>query len=200
MSDIKTPVTSRRRNLFPLERYLRARILVVDDINLNVKLICSRLNAAGFTNLDTASDGLEAVTKTCQHRPDLVLLDLMMPNMDGFGYCEHIRADPSAFNMPIIVQTALEDSETKIRALAAGADDFLNKPLDLDEVALRVFVHLERYFMLYDLQGVQRYLQAELDEAQAKIRALGGVSNHSGSSLLETHQSLVEAFDLSGRA
>jgi len=170
MSDLMSPLP--RNSMFPASRFAEARILVVDDAPFNVKLICAKLAACGYQNLDTAVDGIDALSKTYLVKPDLVLLDLMMPNMDGFGYCEHIRSDPATGHMPIIVQTALNDRDTKLRALSMGADDFLNKPLDLDEVSLRAHVHLERHFMLQDLEEMRKCLNKELETAKNTIKQL----------------------------
>lgn len=190
MSDKILPVTG-ASTMFPAARFANARILVVDDSPFNVRLICAKLSASGYTNIDVAVDGVEALTKTYRQMPDLVLLDIMMPNLDGFGYCEQIRGDENAAHMPIIVQTALEDRDTKLRALSCGADDFLNKPLDLEEVALRVHVHLERYFMLQDLQDIKSCLKMELEQAQDTIRQLQGSDyNHK---LLGKHYEVLKA-------
>ena len=110
--------SSNTQNIFPKERFAKANILVVDDSSFNTKLICSRLSAAGYCSIETAVDGVDGLKKTYKKMPDLVLLDIMMPNLDGFGYCERIRGDANAAHMPIIVQTALDDRATKIRALS----------------------------------------------------------------------------------
>lgn len=141
---------SKLATLFPASRFANARILIVDDSPMNLKVITSRLEAAGYKNIETAADGIEGLKKTAAFRPDIVLLDIMMPNMDGFTYCEMVRADSTMDPMPIIVQTALDDKASMLRALSCGADDFLKKPLDLEEVNLRVYVHLKRYFMYQD--------------------------------------------------
>jgi DNA-binding response OmpR family regulator len=143
--------------IFPASRFANARILIIDDAPYNVKLIASRLEAAGYKNIETAQDGLDGLEKTAIFRPELVLLDIMMPNLDGFGYCERIRADKTADPIPIIVQTALGDRESMLRALTCGADDFLKKPLDMEEINLRVYVHLKRYFMLQDLEKLHTH-------------------------------------------
>ncbi len=143
-------LVAKKNSPFSPERFANARILVVDDLALNVKLISVALQAAGYSHIGSASNGLEALKETYHFQPDLVLLDLMMPVLDGFGYCEKIRSDPGARRMPIIVQTALGEREDKLRALSCGADDFINKPIDREELILRVHVHLERYFMFQD--------------------------------------------------
>lgn len=154
-------------------RFAQATILVVDDAALSLRLITSALAKKGFNKLITANDGLEALEKTYALQPDLVLLDLHMPKLDGFGYCEKVRNDPTLSRMPIIVQTALEDRETKLRSLSdAGADDFLNKPLDVDELYLRVRLHLERSFMLQDVTQMCQYLSMELEETRGLVGQL----------------------------
>jgi DNA-binding response OmpR family regulator len=146
-----------------LTRFPRARILVVDDSVFERRLISIALKKAGFTRMMTADDGADAVQKTYDFHPDLVLLDLNMPNLDGFGYCEMVRKDTALLNMPIIVQTALEDRQSRLHALSCGADDFLTKPLDMAELTLRISVHVERYFMLRDMEAMCDYLKMEID-------------------------------------
>lgn len=192
MADMILPFTG-KHGMFPAARFTQARILVVDDSPFNVRLICAKLAASGYSNIEVAVDGVDALTKTYRKMPDLVLLDIMMPNLDGFGYCDQIRSDPSAAHMPIIVQTALEDRDTKIRALSCGADDFLNKPLDLEEVALRVHVHLERYFILQDLENIRSYLKMELEQANTTIKHLEeGIVSASGRHQLERHYEVLK--------
>jgi DNA-binding response OmpR family regulator len=176
---------------FPAERFAQARILVVDDIPANVKLISGLLLAAGYRNIITAEDGLDALKQTYRSKPDLVLLDIMMPKLDGFGYCKHIRSDPVATRMPIIVQTALGEHEAKIKALSLGADDFLNKPFDTQELMLRVQLHLERFFMFRDMDELRLQLKKELEESQNIIKELGG-SPGSAHSLLNKHYEVLK--------
>jgi DNA-binding response OmpR family regulator len=142
---------------FPVERFANARILVVDDLSLNVKLIHVALEAAGYSHIASAYNGMEALEKTHHFQPDLVLLDIMMPVLNGYEYCKKIRSDPAARRMPIIVQTALGEREDKLHALSCGADDFINKPIDREELILRVHVHLERYFMFKDTDDMRDY-------------------------------------------
>jgi len=139
-------------------RFAHACILVVDDSVFERRLITAALKKAGFNKIEAAIDGVEALKKTYDLRPDLVLLDLCMPNLDGFGYCEKVRGDKNLLRMPIIVQTALEDRNSRLRALSCGANDFLLKPLDMDEVALRIGLHIENYFMLHQLKALRDYL------------------------------------------
>ena len=177
---------------FPASRFKSSKILVVDDADFNLKVICAKLNASGYTNVETAHDGYAAIEATHRMKPDLVLLDLMMPGLDGFGYMENIRADKNVVHMPIIVQTALKERETKIRALSCGADDFLNKPLDLEEVALRVYIHLERFFILQDLEVMRGQLNAELEQANETITRLKSGISEADRELFKKHYDAIK--------
>lgn len=147
-------------------RLSSAQILVVDDAEFSLRLITTALMKYGFTKIYNAKDGVEALEKTHCLKPDLIILDLEMPNLDGFDYCESIRIDRKLRSIPIIVQTALNTRATKLRALSCGADDFVYKPFDAEEMGLRVCVHLERYFLLQDMQRMCRTLQIELALAE----------------------------------
>lgn len=178
--------------IFPASRFKSARILVVDDAVFNIKVIGAKLAASGYTNVETAANGQDAIEVTRRMNPDLVLLDLMMPVLDGFGYMEAIRAEKNFVHMPIIVQTALNDKETKLRALSCGADDFLNKPLDLEEVALRVHIHLERYFILQHVDEVRAQLKIELEQANETIAKLESRLSESDRELLTKHYDVLK--------
>jgi len=175
-------------------RLAHARILIVDDSRVSLTIITEALSKAGFQTIEKASDGLEAVEKTRIFKPDLVILDIRMPKLDGFGYCEQARKDSDIPHMPIIVQTALEDRETKLRALSSGADDFLNKPADPIELSLRARVHLERYFMLEDMRNMCDYLKMELDQAQSVMRQMSDASvSNKTMHMLNRHYEVLEA-------
>lgn len=159
-----------------VNRFSNARILVVDDSIFDRRLITIALKKAGFNKILTADDGADAVQKTYSFCPDLVLLDLNMPNLDGFGYCEMVRNDNTLPRMPIIVQTSMKNRQSWLHALSCGADDFLIKPLDMEELSLRICVRVEHYFMLRDLENMCDYLRMELDYAKgirADIETLG---------------------------
>jgi two-component system, cell cycle response regulator len=110
-----------------------ARVLVVDDVRPNLKLLETRLNAEYFEVL-TATNGPDAISICKSGGCDIVLLDVMMPGMDGFEVCRRLRAAPETAHLPIVLVTALDRPADRVRGLEAGADDFLTKPVD--EIAL----------------------------------------------------------------
>ena len=107
---------------------MTARILVVDDVLANVKLLEARLSAEYF-DVITAMSGEEALTICERAECDLVLLDVMMPDMDGFEVCRRLKTDPATHHIPVIMVTALDQPSDRVRGLDAGADDFLTKPI-----------------------------------------------------------------------
>ncbi|MFO8012949.1 MAG: response regulator [Phycisphaerae bacterium] len=113
------------------------KILVVDDYAANVKLLERNLQAAGYETV-AAYDGEQALAQVDAEQPDLVLLDIMMPKVDGFEVCRRLRADEATAVIPVIMVTALKETEDRIRGLEAGADDFISKPFDRAELLARV--------------------------------------------------------------
>jgi two-component system, cell cycle response regulator len=127
---------------------MTARVLVVDDIPANVKLLEVRL-AAEYYDVKTASNGPDAIAMCERGECDIVLLDVMMPGMDGFTACEILKASPRTAHIPVVMVTALDQPADRLRGLEAGADDFLTKPVN--EMALLARVKgLVRLKMLTD--------------------------------------------------
>ena len=108
---------------------MTARVLVVDDVEANVKLLEARLTAEYF-EVRTARSGPEALHICARERADVVLLDVMMPGMDGFEVCRRLKSDPRTQHIPVIMITALDQTSDRVKGLEAGADDFLTKPVD----------------------------------------------------------------------
>ena len=116
---------------------MSARVLVVDDILPNVKLLEAKL-ACEYYEVISATSGNEALEKVEKENPDIVLLDVMMPGMDGFEVCTRIKSNPETAHIPVVMVTALTDIEDKVRGLEVGADDFLSKPINDTALMARV--------------------------------------------------------------
>lgn len=114
-----------------------SKVLIVDDETIGRQLLEAVLFSEGF-ELEFAADGQEAYDKAKQLVPDLILMDVMMPHMDGFEVCKKIREDESLQKVPIVLITALDDRDSRLRGLDAGADDYISKPFDRIEVLAKV--------------------------------------------------------------
>ncbi len=108
---------------------MSARILVVDDIEANVRLLQAKLEAEYYEVL-TAFDGPSALALAASEKPDIVILDVMMPGMDGFTVCRRLKEDPATRHIPVVLLTALDGRADRVAGLEAGGDDFLTKPID----------------------------------------------------------------------
>jgi class 3 adenylate cyclase len=112
-------------------------VLVVDDEEQNRTLLRDPLEACGY-EVTEAENGMQALQKVAEHPPDVILLDVMMPKMDGFGVCRRLKTDSKTAHIPILMVTALSDRKERLMGIAVGANDFLNKPVDIQDVTLRV--------------------------------------------------------------
>jgi putative two-component system response regulator len=137
-----------------------SRILVVDDVEPNRELLEAHLISEGY-QVETACSGQEALEAVQTRAPDLILLDIQMPGMNGYQVCEKLKGDEKTRLIPIIMITALKEMEDKIRAIEAGADDFITKPFNKLEVLARVRSLLK-----------VKYLNDQLDTAESVIFAL----------------------------
>lgn len=114
----------------------RAKILIVDDEQINVELLENYLSKD--YDISVAYDGNEALLIVHKDPPDLILLDIMMPNMNGYDVCNNLKENPRTMGIPIIMVTALHQKEDKIKAIGMFADDFLSKPIDFHELTAKV--------------------------------------------------------------
>ena len=114
-----------------------AKVLVVDDTPHNVKLLADLLTVKGY-EVATAVNGEEAIAKVGTERPDIVLLDVMMPGLSGYAVCERLRASPDTALLPIVLVTSLDPQQERVKGIEAGADDFLSKPINQPELFARV--------------------------------------------------------------
>ena len=149
-------------------------ILVVDDLPQNVKLLDAILSPRGFTVI-TASSGREALDKVAASPPDIVLLDIVMPEIDGYEVCRRLRANPATSFLPVVMITA-SGSQERMGAIEAGADDFVVKPFDQSELLARVrsLMRIKRYHDTIEAQAAElsewnRTLEARVDEQVEQI-------------------------------
>ncbi len=147
---------------------LGATILIVDDTAFNLTITKEIFRTHGFKEVYTASDGEEALERTHSLQPDIVLLDLLMPGMDGFEYCKAIREEKKYEELPILVLTSLSDPAQRAEAFDAGATDLVTKPVNSDELIARVRVHLENRALL---KGLKEY-KARVDEELINARQM----------------------------
>ncbi|XP_017474217.1 PREDICTED: response regulator PleD-like, partial [Rhagoletis zephyria] len=116
---------------------MTAKVLVVDDVLSNVKLLKAKLTAEYYTVI-TACGGQEALNLVVEQQPDIVLLDVMMPGIDGFMVCKEMKDNPMTTHIPVVMVTALHDTEDRVKGINAGADDFLTKPIDETALSARI--------------------------------------------------------------
>lgn len=144
------------------DRVAGCSILVVDDSRTHRKLVESSLRQAGFRRVSFAVDGQQALDTVRSEPPDLVLLDLVMPVLDGFGVCQALRRQPEYSDIPILVMTSLESVEHRLRALSAGATDVILKPVYQPQLVTHAISHLERRVLIRGLREYQERTAAEL--------------------------------------
>jgi len=148
------------------------RILVVDDTPVNVRLLSDLLTAKRYV-VATAASGPEALEKIDREAPDLVLLDVMMPGMTGYDVCRKLRENPDTSLLPVVMVTALDPAQERVKGLEAGADDFLTKPINQLELLARVR-SLLRIKQLHDeLAALNRSLEQRVQEQVASSTASG---------------------------
>jgi putative two-component system response regulator len=159
---------------------MREKILIVDDEETNLRLLAQWLIPLGY-DIELASNGEEAVQKTRTNRPDLVILDIMMPVMDGYEACSLIKADPETQNIPVIIVTALHDMEAKLKGLSVSANDFLSKPIDPAELTIRVRnllkIKIFEDFMISHNERLEEEVRKRTLELDDAFRELENMSN-----------------------
>jgi len=140
-------------------------ILIVDDTPANLGVLVETLGAAGY-RLMVAEDGEEALAQTEQTRPDLILLDVMMPGIDGFETCRRLKQRETTRDVPVLFMTALSETADKVKAFAAGGVDYITKPIEHEEALARVRTHLT-------LRRLRRELEEQLALKEKFMRIAG---------------------------
>ena len=151
-----------------------ARILIVDDHEDNVELLRARLEARGYET-DSAADGQQALEHVRASPPDLILLDVMMPKVDGIEVAKRVKSDSTLPFIPIIMQTALDSTESKVEGLDAGADDYITKPINFAELEARVRSLLRIKNLQEEVEGQKRQLE-QLNERLLRISQTDGLT------------------------
>lgn len=177
------------------------KILIIDDEPQNLRLIIESLDDYGF-DIMTALNGKDALYTAYQDPPNLILLDILMPNMDGFEVCRQLKQTATTQAIPIIFLTALHDIEHKLKAFELGGIDYITKPIDPREVLVRVSSHLNRHNiqqnLLQRLQSYEHSNQAEhTDNHNTHIQGIEKVRQLLESNLATSH-SLDELAQLAG--
>ncbi len=150
----------------------RAAILIVDDVPENVILLNRVLQNAGYA-VRTAENGLRALELASREPPDLILLDINLPGVDGFDVCAHLKSDERTSEIPVIFISALDDTEGKVRAFQLGGVDYITKPFQFEEVIARVETHLAMQNLRRSLEEANQKLArhvAELTRSQQRLR------------------------------
>jgi len=156
--------------------FRNARILIVDDEAANIEILQRILSRGGFGRIETTTDSREAAALYVQHRPDLILLDLHMPHLDGLAVMDQLNEIAEASYLPILILSGDLTPEARREALSRGAKDFVNKPFQADELLLRIKTLLETRLLYIQIQSQNQLLEAkvrertrELVEAQIEI-------------------------------
>lgn len=142
------------------------RVLVMEDNLSNQTLVARLLNVVGITQIDMAVDGIEGLHKVIATPPDLIILDITMPRMNGYEVLHHLKSVPQTANIPVLIQTASDTRETRDKTFSSGATDFISKPINPLEFFARVKVHLENRLLIKDLEGKLKQIDTELRAAQ----------------------------------
>lgn len=189
---------------------MTARILVVDDQRANVEMMAGVLKARGYAVV-TAFDGEHALEQVSEVKPDLVVSDILMPNLDGYDLCRRLRASPETALLPVILVTSLDAQAERIKGLEAGADDFLSKPVNWEELFARVRSLLRVKALQDELKEVNAKLAERVREQVAQLERLSRLKRFfskpvaeaivaGGEELLEPHRREITAvfLDLRG--
>ena len=176
-------------------------ILIVDDTPMNLGIVVESLENRGL-RLVVAQDGIEGLQRAAFVKPDLILLDVMMPGMDGFEVCRRLKSDAGTADIPVIFMTALAETEHKITGFKVGGVDYITKPMQIDEVIARVGTHLNLKTMQRQLQEQNTRLQEHQTELEQRVRhrtAELSVSNRLLREEIEERQRVQEALALRER-
>jgi len=153
---------------------LKCKVLIVDDEEVNIKIIEAYLNKD--YEIITAQSGFEALNKISEAKPDIVLLDIMMPKISGYDVCKSIKENDATCFIPVVMITALSGLEAKIKAIEIGADEYLTKPINRRELFIRIKSLLKKKYcqdeLVHDKEIIEKQnetLRQEYDELEQKV-------------------------------
>lgn len=144
----------------------QCRVLVMEDNHSNQAVLTRLLNVVGITHIQIASDGIEGLHKVLSFKPDLIILDITMPRMNGEEVLYHLKSAPETRHIPVLVQTASDTREMREKAFSSGATDFITKPINPLEFFARVKVHLENRILIYSLRHQLDQIELEMQSAR----------------------------------
>ncbi|NJL44828.1 MAG: response regulator [Leptolyngbyaceae cyanobacterium SM2_3_12] len=171
-------------------------ILIVDDNPANLRLLAKLLSTQGYT-VRPAPSGALALMAVQQNLPDLILLDILMPKMDGFEVCQQLKSDPQTSDIPVIFMTALSDPADKVKGLSSGAVDYITKPFQHEEVLARVQLHLQLNHMTQTLDQQNHQLQRLTAELEQQVSDRTAALQESEECLRQLTENITSVFWLS---
>lgn len=146
-------------------------VLVIDDTPTSLGAFFELLDSAGFEVL-VAEDGVRGIEQATQETPDLILLDVLMPGLDGFETCRRLKEHPRTRDIPVIFMTALDATDSVIKGLQLGAVDYITRPAHREEILARMSVHLQIWRLRRQLEAQNRQMRQEIEERERAEAAL----------------------------
>lgn len=171
------------------------RVLIVDDNRGSRMLLGSLVEQVGVGNIAFAENGEEGLVKVDSFRPDLVLLDVRMPKMDGFEMCRRLRRDKAQADLPVLIQTALNSDESRADSFRAGATDMVSKPVVPVELMARVRIHLEKRMLIRGLRAYRERVAQELNSARNMQLAIVPKAEHIAAVAARHHLAIGSHFE-----
>jgi two-component system, NtrC family, sensor kinase len=180
-----------------METARQEQILVVDDNPLNAKLLCKFLSRAGFSRVSVAEDGYTTLEIVRECPPDLILLDIMMPGIDGFETCRCLKDLTEGKDIPVIFMTALTDTEHKLKGFQLGAVDYITKPFHKEEILARIDVHLKLRSLTRQLAQQNTLLQQSQQGLERRVEERTAELSQTVEHLKQTQMQLIHSEKMS---
>ncbi len=187
----------KEKKVFLLDDKNKSKVLIVDDLPTNIELLQVYLEEEGY-QIYTASNGKEAIKVAEKENPDIILLDVMMPIMDGYEACRIIKRTSATENIPVVMVTSLNESSSRIAGIEAGADDFLSKPFNIYELLARVksLIRIKKYYS--QILDQNRVFEKELEIAKKVQEAILPDENDFNIDKLSFHYQYIPCYRISG--